>query len=63
LLSWAEWKEFVLYQNKVNQQPESKDLTYWIQKKMDFNYIDFDRDDSISKDEYIFFLDNFGAPA
>ena len=51
------------YQNKVNNIPESKDLTYWIQKKMDFNYIDFDRDDSISKEEYMFFLDNFGAPA
>ena len=51
------------YQNVRTQQAESTDLTYWIQKKMDFNYIDFDRDDSISKEEYIFFLDNFGGPA
>ena len=30
LLSWPEWKEFVIYQNKINKQPQSKDLTYWI---------------------------------
>ena len=28
---------------------------------MDFNYIDFDRDENISKEEYNFFLDNFGT--
>ena len=26
---------------------------------MDFNFIDFDRDDKISKNEYLYYLDNF----
>lgn len=34
---------------------------FWMAERMDFNFVDFDRDDKISKEEYLFYLDNFSG--
>jgi hypothetical protein len=34
------------------------DVNFWMNQRMDFNFVDFDRDDSINKEEYEYFLDH-----
>ena len=36
-----------------------RDADFWTSERMDFNFIDFDRDNKISKNEYLYYLDNF----
>ena len=49
-LSWKEWEKFVNAHGG-----HTKETT----ERMNFNFIDFNRDDKISKDEYLYYLDNF----
>ena len=35
-----------------------EDVNFWMNQRMDFNFVDFDRDDSINKEEYEYFLDH-----
>ena len=54
-LTWSEWQKFV----KVQDGHSVHKQDFWTAKRMDFNFIDFDRDDKISKKEYQYYLDNF----
>ena len=38
-----------------------RDADFWMSERMDFNFVDFDRDDRISKSEYQYYLDNFST--
>ena len=33
-------------------------MTFWMNQRMDFNFVDFNRDDSVNKEEFEYFLNN-----
>ena len=48
-LSWPEWQDFIRIQGGSHT---TRDEDFWISERMDFNFIDFNTDEKISKPEY-----------
>ena len=58
MLSWSEWQDFIRIQGGSHT---IRDENFWISERMDFNFIDFNMDEKISKPEYKYYLDNFNV--
>ena len=37
---------------------KEEDVNFWMNQRMDFNFIDFNRDDKVNKEEYEYWLNN-----
>lgn len=55
-MSWDEWKQYVIQELDKNTQESERDLDYWMQQRMDYNYIDFNSDQTINKQELGYWL-------
>jgi hypothetical protein len=58
MISWQEWEEYVRNESELYDVTKEEDVNFWMNQRMDFNFIDFNRDDKVNKEEYEYWLNN-----
>lgn len=58
LLSWPEWEEYVRKESEMYDSTKEEDVSFWMNQRMEFNFIDFNRDDNLNKEEFEYWLNN-----
>ena len=58
LISWLEWQGYIRQENDQYDPSLEENVNFWMNHRMEFNFIDFNRDEAVNKEEFEYWLNH-----